>query len=726
MADDPFRYFRVEARELHDQLCQGVLALEQSGPQPEGVARLLRLAHTLKGAARVVKQREIADRVHALEDELSPYREAPGPLPPARIAGLLAALDAVGGLLAALATPATPAPRAPASAPAEPVAAAAAVAVTAPGSTAPPAARAEAPAPAGQLHTVRADLSEMDQLLDGLAEAQVQLRRVRGAFGATERARHLLALLSTQLEAPAPRDEVRAVGALPGAQVGHPGPALAEQLAATLTELDRGLHAGVEGIDRELRQLRACTEQLRLCPAGDLFTSLERTARDAARAQDKQVLFEARGGEVRLEAHVLALAQNALVQMVRNAVAHGIEADADRRAAGKPLPARVTVEVVRRSRRASFLCRDDGRGIDLRAVRQAAQRRGLLPPDGPAPDPEQLIALLLQGGLTTSGAVTELAGRGIGLDLVREVAQRLSGEVQVRSEPGRGTTVELAVPLQLSSLAGLVVESAGVVATIPLEATRACASVPEAAIARTAQGDRVLHEGEAIPLLPLHRVLPGRGGPRAPEPAGGRAPSRPCTVVVLRAPNGAAALAVDRLLGTAEVVLRPLPALAPASPVVAGASLDPEGQPQLVLDPEGLVAAALADRPPPRPAPAPRRPILVIDDSLTTRTLEQNILESAGYDVELAASAEEALELALKRTYALFLVDVEMPGLDGFQFVERIRADPRLRDIPAVLVTSREAPRDVQRGYAVGAQAYIIKGAFDQGELLEWIRGLVG
>jgi two-component system, chemotaxis family, sensor kinase CheA len=790
MAEDPFKYFRIEARELHDQLSQGVLALESSGPQPESVARLLRLAHTLKGAARVVKQREIANQAHAVEDALAPYRETPAHLPAERIAALLAALDSVGALLATL----TPATAAAGAGPASAASGAPAVGGTSTGTTGTagtaaafaatsiPAVRGAAPAsadsipavraagpPAGSFEsaantdtdadpdtdteataiadaasdaapsvlaaepgalpvrapaaaTIRADLSEMDRMLDGLAEAQVQLRRVRGAFGVSERARHLLALLSAQLEGPAPRDEVRAAGASAGVEV----PALAEQLAATLNELTQGLHAGVEGIDRELRQLRTCTEQLRLCPASDLFTSLERTARDAAQAQDKRVQFQARGGEVRLEAHVLALAQNALLQMVRNAVAHGIEADADRRAAGKPLPGRVTIEVLRRGRLASFLCQDDGRGIDLPAVHRTAQRRGLLPAGGPPPEPGQLIELLLQGGLSTSGVVTELAGRGVGLDLVREVADRLGGEVQVRSTPGQGTTVELVVPVQLSSLAGLVVESAGVVATIPLEATCSCASVPESSIARTAQGDRVVHDGEAIPLLPLHRVLPAGAGAPRPEPARGRARSRACTVVVLRAANGSAALAVDRLLGTAEVVVRPLPALAPASPVVAGASLDPEGQPQLVLDPEGLVAAALADRPPPRPAPAQLRPILVIDDSLTTRTLEQNILESAGYEVELAASAEEALELARQRAYALFLVDVEMPGLDGFQFLERIRADPRTRDIPAVLVTSRDAPRDLQRGYAAGAQAYVIKGAFDQGELLEWIRGLVG
>jgi two-component system chemotaxis sensor kinase CheA len=187
-----------------------------------------------------------------------------------------------------------------------------------------------------------------------------------------------------------------------------------------------------------------------------------------------------------------------------------------------------------------------------------------------------------------------------------------------------------------------------------------------------------------------------------------------------------AAVGVDRLLGSAKVVMRPLPELALASAIVAGASLDAEGNPQLVLDPAGLVAnARQGDLAAPEPT-ASRLPVLIIDDSLTTRMLEQSILESAGYEVELATSGEEALEFARRKSYALFLVDVEMPGIDGFTFVERIRLDPVLHEIPAILVTSRNAPEDLQRGRDAGAQGYIVKSQFDQAELLTMIRRLVG
>jgi two-component system chemotaxis sensor kinase CheA len=169
----------------------------------------------------------------------------------------------------------------------------------------------------------------------------------------------------------------------------------------------------------------------------------------------------------------------------------------------------------------------------------------------------------------------------------------------------------------------------------------------------------------------------------------------------------------------------PLPELAPASAIVAGAALDAGGHPMLVFDPDPLVAAARRAVTAPAEPLAPARPVLVVDDSLTTRMLEQTILESAGYTVEVASSGEEALVKARTTPYALVLVDVEMPGMDGFTLIERLRVDPGLRHVPAILVTSRAAAEDRQRGVAVGAQDYIVKDEFDQGVLLDRIRALV-
>lgn len=681
MAQDPYRYFRIEAGELHEQLGQGCLDLEKSDRSADLVPRLLRLAHTLKGAARVVKQREIADHAHAIEEALSPFRESTSIVPRDRVDALLKLLDGIAERVAVLSSPK---PAEPAQAVAEP-----------PGR----ASVDEVVRTRGVLD--RANVAEMDALLDGIGEVAIQLGAVRRSRISLEHAQHLIDLLVEQL---APH------------RAGIKTHSLAQELQTIVSGIEQGLASGVDQVDHELRQVRDAAEQMRLVPAGVLFTSLERAVRDVAQAQGKSVRFEGRGGDVRLDAHVLGAVHASLLQLARNAVAHGIEVPADRKAAGKPSEGRVAVDVSRRGRRAAFTCDDDGRGVDVEAVKRAAQRKGILPSEIGELGAEQLVGLLLRGGLSTSRTVTELSGRGIGLDLLREAAERLGGEVTVRTNPGKGTAMELVVPLSIASVQGLVVEASGATVVIPLDAIKRTLRIARSDLARTAQGESVVHAGKEIPFVALARLLSTRSTPA----------ERPTwSAVVVEGANGLAAVGVDRLLGTATVVQRPLPDLAPTTAVVAGASLDSSGNPQLVLDPDGLVAAATGAALSPEPAELRGRRILVIDDSVTTRMLERSILESAGYDVDVATSAEEALEKASLERYGLFLVDVEMPGMDGFSFIERTREDASLREIACILVTSRASPEDRRRGQQVGAQGYIDKGEFDQNALLDQIRRLV-
>lgn len=189
--------------------------------------------------------------------------------------------------------------------------------------------------------------------------------------------------------------------------------------------------------------------------------------------------------------------------------------------------------------------------------------------------------------------------------------------------------------------------------------------------------------------------------------------------------KGRAAFGVNRLLGVGRIVMRALPEGMQASAAIAGASLDAEGNPQLVLDPDGLVAAAHGGKSEAAPAPAAKLPVLVVDDSMTTRMLEKSILESAGYSVDVALSGEEGLERVRARRFGMILVDVEMPGMDGFTFIEHIRADPELRDIPAILVTSLGSPDHLRRGREVGANGHIVKSEFNQAELLSTIEQLM-
>lgn len=683
MAKDPFRYFRIEASELLDQLAKAVLRLEKNDGGAEQVMSLLRLAHTLKGAARVVRQAEIADLSHTIEDVLAPYRDNNQSVPRECVDSILAAIDAMNARLAQLPRP-------------DDVQVAPAI------QNAAPEPRASEPT----VRVVRADIAEVDNLLEGLGEIGNELAGVRRAVAAVEHVRELANQVSQKSALSPMRMKLM----------------IAEMLALATTA-ERNMTAGVERIERELREARDAAERLRLVPVSSVFNALERTARDAAHSTGKQVIFEAKGGDVRIEGEVLDTVQSALIQLVRNAVAHGIESTEKRLQAGKPSAGHITLEVARRGNRAWFCCSDDGGGVDLEAVRRALQKRGVSSIDIQRMNAQDLIALLLKGGISTSGTVTELSGRGVGLDLVRAAMQRLNGEVATRTIQGSGTRIELLVPLSLAALDVLMVESSGQIAALPMDAVRRTVRIESQDISRSPSGDAIIHDGKPIPLTHL-RLGASRRKSSVLMPQTQTA----LTAVIIEAAGTCVAMAVERLRGLETVVLRPLPALAPADPIVLGVHLDSEGNARMVLDPEHFVmreqqriTGVESDE---HLAPI-IRPILIIDDSLTTRMLESSILESAGFTVELAACAEDGLELARRNSYALFLVDVEMPGMDGFTFVERTRADPVLREVPCILVTSRDEPGDRRRGMSAGASAYIVKGEFDQPVFLQRVTELV-
>ncbi len=686
MNKDPYRYFRIEARELLEGLGSSVLALEKAPSDKDVIGRLLRLAHTLKGASRVVKLAAIAQDAHAIEDVLAPFRDAATPVPQAGLNRLLELVDGIGARIASI-DPASEPQRAPL-----------------PGL-----------APEEASETVRVEIDEVDHLLERVTEATVLFDVLARQSSSLEHAHRLAEIIVDQL---GPRRAGEVGGGVTRELVAKIS-SLAEELSDSLGRIRRDVASGFEQVSSELTQVRDTANRLRLMPAGSVFPSLERAARDAAHSVGKKIAFDASGGDIRLDAHVLAALRDALIHVVRNAVAHGIESEPERATARKPIAGRVALSVERRGHRIAFVCRDDGRGIDVEAVRRVAASRGLLPLAASPPDTQEVLRLLLQGGLTTASTLTEVSGRGVGLDVVRETAARLKGETTLRTEPGVGATIEICVPVSLSSLPALLVDAAGIAASLPLDAVRQTLRLAASDIARSADSDSIVYEGNVIPFVPLARALRRQ--------ASSDRGKRHWSAIVVQSGAALAAIGVDRLLGTANVVVRPVPSRADVDAIVAGAALDSEGHPQLVLDPAGLVAAAQVGRGAfADPESAPRWPVLVIDDSLTTRMLEQSILESAGYQVELATSAEEALGKARDRRYGLFVVDVEMPGMDGFEFVARTRADPLLRETPAILVTSRGSGEDRQRGRDAGARGYIVKGEFDQGHLLQTIRDLIG
>ncbi|GLY31395.1 response regulator [Kineosporia sp. NBRC 101731] len=704
---DLLHYFRIEARELIDELAGALSGLARGGPAAGLAGTGLRHAHTLKGAARVVGFTGMADRVHELEEMLGPYRTSAGPVPAEVVQQMQALVDRLSDELGAPEPSSAPeplgvvpAPRAgPALDPVDLAAVPALSPVPAP-ATAVEATRAQELANTAQ--TARASLLEIDSLIDGVGQTRTQLGTVR------EGARRARRLRTTAQDR------------------------LTDEQADELSWLARNLETSADRIERELREVYTTAERLRLIPVETIVPDLERGVRDVTAAQGKRARLEVHGAELSVDATVLAGAQTALRQIVRNAVAHGVETPEQRTAVGKDPTGRVRVEITHGAHGVRFRCADDGRGVDLAAVRRRLVQAGRA---GEATlDDEATLRLLLGSGISTATTVSEISGHGIGLDVVQDVVRRIGGRIEISTVPGEGTTIDLIAPASMTAQEVVLVRATsdppeeldragrgGSVVAVPLRAVRQARRVS----AQDFSGPlAVMHDGRRIPWMPLADVLGPLAGSGGPDGTG-----RTRTVLVLDGQDGPVAVGVDRLVGTAEIAVRPLPALAPVPPLVCGIWIDIDGRPRPVLDPAHLATEAATRRvrrPASLTAPVARRTsILIVDDSLTSRMLERTILESAGYQVDQAGSAEEGLAMATRKRYAVAVVDVEMPGLDGFAFIEQTRTRRELRHMPCILVTTKASPADRERGRAAGARGHIDKGQFHQSALLDAVGELV-
>lgn len=692
MAKDPYKYFRIEAQELLEGLGQGIIELEKRGHSKEVVSRLLRHAHTLKGAARVVGQIQVSEVAHQIEELLEPFREKSGEVSKDQISELLKAVDRCSeSLKPVLAMPSQP--EQTKSAPPKP-----------------------SPSEVEEAYSsVRIEIEDVDSLLYGLAETGSQLGELHRETAMLEKsadtAKRLVKQLINFSENISNGQQVEKSNELQVA---------AEELRNELKQAFQTFRAGLERTHRDVNVMRDGVAELRLLSADSIFPIMERTARDAATLLKKRVHFESTGGEHRLDAHVLLALRDALAHTIRNAVAHGIETESARSAAGKPAEGHVHLRVSKLGRRISFEVTDDGGGINIIAIRNALIAKGVITrDDAQSLGLQEAMKLLVEGGVSTAAEVTEIMGRGIGLDVVRSTLSRLKGDIKVQSEPGKGTTIQIIVPVSMESMDVLAVAAGESSLLIPFDSVSQTVRVANKDLTRSATGAMLVLEGQALPFLPLRQLLNTRRVTGATPTA--------WTTLVIQARGTQAAIGVDRIHGVRNVVVRPLPLFAGTPPLVAGATLDGEGNPEIVLDPAALIAAVRsADAAVTEQEVLPERPLLVIDDSLTSRMLEQSVLETAGFQVDLAVSGEDALEKARKKQYALFVVDVEMPGMSGFELLEQFQVDPALQSIPAILVTSRASVADRQRGQQAGARAHIAKNQFAEGELLRTIRGILG
>jgi two-component system chemotaxis sensor kinase CheA len=478
-------------------------------------------------------------------------------------------------------------------------------------------------------------------------------------------------------------------------------------------------------LTRILERLQERTLQARMVPFGTIAEPLRRAGRDLARSLGKAVELEVRGQETELDRGVLEQVADPLLHLVRNAVDHGIEPPEGRLAAGKPPLGTVTVQAMQLGSEVVVTVTDDGRGIDLERVRQRAGEAGdHLEGVG---DDEALYAIF-RSGLSTAAAVSEVSGRGVGLDVVRTSLAAVRGRVEVHSEPGSGCEFRLSVPITLAVLPCLLVETAGRRFAIPMH------SVVSAEAAGWSEdhveGQVVIRvRDQILPVSDLAATLDSSGG-RAQAPAGDR------PAVVVASMTRRHAFRVDTLLGQRNLVVKDLGRLLPRLGLLAGAALEPDGSILLVLDVSGLVdrarwirsagGPARAAAPAELPAPAGPASVLVVDDTAVVRELERSILEQAGYRVRTAGDGRQALAALADAPADLVVTDVDMPNCDGLQLTRSIRAEPALAGLPVLVVTSKSSDADRRRALEAGADAFLSKGDLDQRALLEVVGRLLG
>lgn len=497
----------------------------------------------------------------------------------------------------------------------------------------------------------------------------------------------------------------------------------ARRLRRASTELDRirRVHGRLrDALDRSSAELERDGERLLLQPVATLFDGYERVVRELATAEGKIAQLRTSETDGEADRRVLNALRDPLLHVLRNAVRHGIETPDRRRRAGKDDAGTITIATRIDRGRLIITVHDDGAGLDDTAIIARARTARLIPLDAPPPRGPALHALLFEQGLSTADRLDEVAGRGIGLSVVAEVARRLHGSTSIAPGPRGGTVVTIAVPVALTRRTLLMVEVGDMVCALPADAVRQVLRVAPADLSPSGADVMLPVDGNLLPVLRLGDVL----GTTQADATG------PLRAVVLEADGIRRVLIVDALRDVRALLVGDAAAIAADLPLVLGTVLM-NGEVVLVLDPVQLVRdRAVARTVSPTIAAKTEtqsRTILVVDDSITTRTLERSILEAQGYRVLVEVDGLAGLERLRSGLDAIDLVvaDVEMPRMDGFALLAAIRNDPALKTLPVIMMTSRNSPDDIERGLNLGADAYVTKQDFDQGMLIGVVQQLI-
>ena len=469
-------------------------------------------------------------------------------------------------------------------------------------------------------------------------------------------------------------------------------------------------------------------KRITMFPFSSLLDTFPRMVRDISREQGKDVDLIFDGGEIEIDRRILEEMKTPLIHLLRNAIDHGLEKPEKRVARKKPARGTITLSISQtEGKKIEILLSDDGEGIDLAGIRKKAVELGIISvKDAERLTDRETLSLMFRSQVSTSPLVTGISGRGLGLAIVQETVERLGGRLTVETEPGRGTSFRMRLPVTLATFRGVLVKAAGNLFILPSRHVERTLRIPAGDVRSVENRATIQLDGEALSLLVLADAL---GIPHGPDRDG----ENPfITVAVLGIGERRIAFVVDAVLGEREVLVKGLGKQIRRLRNIAGATILGTGEVVPILDVPDLLGSPLETtaglfkiKAGEGSGKRRRKSILVAEDSITSRTLLKNILESAGYDVKTAVDGQEAFTSFKSGSFDLVVSDVEMPRMDGFELTERIRSHRKFAKTPVVLVTGRESREDRERGIDVGANAYIVKSSIDQGNLLEVIKSMI-
>ena len=715
--------FRLEVETQGHVLTAGLLALERTPTSADKLEECMRAAHSLKGAARIVGEQAGVRLAHAMEDCFVAAQQGDIVLRHHQIDRLLRGVDLLArvgtapevsdevtsflvDLKQAIDTPDAPLPEV-----AESV------------SLAP-----EAPVAGETVERVlRVTAENLNRLLGLTGESLVESRWLKPFADSLLRLKRMQHVASAAL--------IAARESLVGHEISQ---ATDESLAASQKSLLNCEHLLSERLSqlevfdgRSTNLANRLYDEALACsmrPFADAVPRFPRMIRDLGRTLGKPTRLEIVGEATQVDRDVLEKLDAPLGHLLRNAVDHGIESSAKRLAAGKAAEGTIRLEARHTAGMLQILVSDDGAGIDLGVLRESIVERKLATAEfaRTLSEPE-LLEFLFLPGFTLKNTVTEISGRGVGLDAVLDMVKQLRGTVRVTSQVGGGSRFVLQLPLTLSVVRTLLAEVGGEFYAFPLAYIARTFSLPRGQIEMLEGRQLFDFEGRAVGLVDASQVLGG-----APSPAS----SECASIVVIGESANSYGLMVDRFLGERELVVRPLDARLGKVKDIAAAALMEDGSPVLIVDVEDLrrsveklistgglsKLACAADT---RTGKARKR-VLVVDDSLTVRELERKLLDSRGYEIEVAVNGMEGWNAVRTGNFDLVVTDIDMPRMDGIELVSLIRKDPNLKSLPVMIVSYKDREEDRRRGLEAGADYYLTKGSFHDETLVRAVIDLIG